>query len=154
MVGHSSLFSQLLLLVNRHQFARRVKECCAEKAAKGFGCWSQFVAMMFCQLAQAKSLREIIDGLACCEGKLNHLGLQEVYFPRKNGHECVWFFSLVIEAEGYAAVKVASRHKRPPSRAERGPLPFIPFARLTFAPPSAQRVAVTFSFEKVVLFSG
>jgi hypothetical protein len=40
-------------------------------------CWSQFVAMMFCQLAQAKSLREIIDGLACCEGKLNHLGLQE-----------------------------------------------------------------------------
>src|SRR5271165_5921429 len=29
------------------------------------------------QLAQAKSLREIIDGLACCEGKLNHLGLQE-----------------------------------------------------------------------------
>ena len=77
MVGHSSLFSQLLLLVNRHQFARRVKECCAEKAAKGFSCWSQFVAMMFCQLAQAKSLREISDGLACCEGKLNHLGLQE-----------------------------------------------------------------------------
>jgi hypothetical protein len=77
MVGHSSLFSQLLLLVNRHQFARRVKECCAEKAAKGFSCWRQFVAMMFCQLAQAKSLREIIDGLACCEGKLNHLGLQE-----------------------------------------------------------------------------
>jgi hypothetical protein len=32
---------------------------------------------MFCQLAQAKSLREISDGLACCEGKLNHLGLQE-----------------------------------------------------------------------------
>ena len=77
MVGHSSLFSQLLLLVNRHQFQRRVKERRAEKAAKGFSCWSQFVAMMFCQLAQAKSLREITDGLACCEGKLNHLGLEE-----------------------------------------------------------------------------
>ena len=35
------------------------------------------MAMMFCQLAQAKSLREISDGLSCCEGKLNHLGLQE-----------------------------------------------------------------------------
>ena len=57
MVGRSSLFSQLLLLVNRHQFARRVKECRAEKAAKGFSCRSQFVATMFCQLAQAKSLR-------------------------------------------------------------------------------------------------
>jgi len=32
--------------------------------------------MMFCQLAQAKSVREIIDGLACCEGKLRHLGLE------------------------------------------------------------------------------
>src|SRR5260370_1793018 len=77
MLGHSSLFSQLLLLVNRHQFAQRVKECRAEKAAKGFTCWSQFVAMMFCQLAQAKSLREISNGLGCCEGKLNHLGLAE-----------------------------------------------------------------------------
>jgi hypothetical protein len=77
MVGHSSLFSQVLLLVDRHQFARRVNECGAEKAAKGFRCWSQFVAMMFGQLAQAKSLREISDGLSCCEGKLNHLGLQE-----------------------------------------------------------------------------
>ena len=86
MVGHSSLFSQALLLVNRHQFARRVQECGAEKAAKGFSCWSQFVAMMFCQLAQAKSLREISDGLACCEGKLNHLGLLE-------GHET---FDLVL----------------------------------------------------------
>jgi Domain of unknown function (DUF4372)/Transposase DDE domain len=77
MVGHSSLFSQLLSVVNRHQFERRVRECRAEKAAKGFSCWGQFVAMMFCQLAQAKSLREITDGLACCEGKLNHLGLEE-----------------------------------------------------------------------------
>jgi Domain of unknown function (DUF4372)/Transposase DDE domain len=77
MVGYSSLFSQLLWVVNRHQFERRVKECRGEKAAKGFSCWSQFVAMMFCQLAQAKSLREISDGLACCEGKLNHLGLEE-----------------------------------------------------------------------------
>ena len=77
MVGHSSLFSQLLSVVNRHQFERRVREKGAEKGAKGFSCWSQFVAMMFCQLAQAKSLREISDGLASCEGKLKHLGLEE-----------------------------------------------------------------------------
>jgi len=77
MVGHSSLFSQLLSVINRHQFERRVRENGAEKGAKGFSCWSQFVAMMFCQLAQAKSLREISDGLACCEGKLKHLGLEE-----------------------------------------------------------------------------
>ena len=76
MVGHASLFSQLLSLVDRHRFERLVREHKAERGAKGFSCWSQFVAMMFCQLAQAKSLREIIDGLACCEGKLRHLGLE------------------------------------------------------------------------------
>jgi hypothetical protein len=52
MVGHSSLFSQVLSLVNRHQFERRVREFGAEKRTKGFSCWSQFVSMMFCQLAQ------------------------------------------------------------------------------------------------------
>ena len=76
MVGHASLFSQLLSLVDRHRFERLVREHKAERGAKGFSCWSQFVSMMFCQLAQAKSLREIIDGLACCEGKLRHLGLE------------------------------------------------------------------------------
>jgi Domain of unknown function (DUF4372) len=76
MVGHASLFSQLLSLVDRHRFERFVREQKAERGAKGFSCWSQFVVMMFCQLAQAKSLREIIDGLACCEGKLRHLGLE------------------------------------------------------------------------------
>lgn len=33
--------------------------------------------MMFCQLAQAKSLREICGGLKSSLGKLNHLGLQQ-----------------------------------------------------------------------------
>ena len=31
--------------------------------------------MLFCQVAQAKSLREISGGLACCMGKLRHLGV-------------------------------------------------------------------------------
>jgi hypothetical protein len=66
----------MLSLVDRHRFERLVREHKAERGAKGFSCWSQFVSMMFCQLAQAKSLREIIDGLACCEGKLRHLGLE------------------------------------------------------------------------------
>jgi hypothetical protein len=59
--------------VNRQKFASLVRETNAEKGAKGFSCWKQFVAMMFCQLAQAKSLREIHSGLRSCEGKLKHL---------------------------------------------------------------------------------
>jgi hypothetical protein len=33
--------------------------------------------MLFCQLRQAHSLREICGGLAACEGKLLHPGLPE-----------------------------------------------------------------------------
>jgi hypothetical protein len=77
MVGHTSLFSQVLSLIDRGHFAGAVRELKAERHAKGFTCWGQFVAMLFCQLAQAKSLREIVQGLRSCEGKLNHLGVAE-----------------------------------------------------------------------------
>jgi hypothetical protein len=39
--------------------------------------------MLFCQLAQAKSLREITQGLQCCEGRLQHLGVQSA--PKRSG---------------------------------------------------------------------
>lgn len=77
MLRDSSLFSQLLRLFPRHEFQQAVRRHGAEHAAKGFGCWDQFVAMMFCQLAQAKSLREICGGLKSCLGKVVHLGLQQ-----------------------------------------------------------------------------
>jgi len=76
MVTVASCFSQALSLVNRNDFARAVKEHGAEKGAKGFSCWDQFVAMLFCQMGAANSLREICGGLATAMGKLVHLGLQ------------------------------------------------------------------------------
>jgi hypothetical protein len=66
----------VLRLIDRGKFALTVREVGAERHAKGFGSWDQLVAMLFCQLAQAKSLREITSGLACCLGKLNHLGMR------------------------------------------------------------------------------
>jgi len=77
MVKVASLFSQLLQHIPRSQFAALVAKHQAEKASKGFACWTQLVAMLFCQLAKADSLREICNGLACCLGKLSHLGLKE-----------------------------------------------------------------------------
>lgn len=76
MLRQMSLFSQVLSLFDRTRFARLVREQGAEYGAKGFSCWDQFVAMLFCQLAQARSLREIGDGLGACVGKLQHLGLE------------------------------------------------------------------------------
>jgi hypothetical protein len=71
----ASLFNQLLQHFPRTEFAALVKKHGAERAAKGFTCWTQFVSMLFCQLGRADSLREICNGLACCLGRLVHLGI-------------------------------------------------------------------------------
>ncbi len=82
MVRVSSIFSQLLSLIDRAEFLKLVKVHQADRHSKGYSCWEQFVAMLFCQLAQAKSIREICGGLACCLGKMHHLGLREA--PNKS----------------------------------------------------------------------
>ena len=82
MVQATSLFSQLLHQVPRTEFAALVKKHKGERHARGFTCWTQLVAMMFCQLARADSLREICNGLSCCQGKLVHLGVDDA--PKKS----------------------------------------------------------------------
>lgn len=72
-----SIFSQILQLIPRDRFEEAVRAHQAERHARGFSSWGQLVAMLFCQLAQAKSLREITEGLQASEGKLRHLGLPE-----------------------------------------------------------------------------
>ncbi len=69
-----SIFNQLLQLFPRTEFQQAVIATKAERHARGFTCWTQFVAMLFCQLARAQTLREICIGLTSCEGKLAHLG--------------------------------------------------------------------------------
>jgi len=71
-----SIFSQIMRLVPRIEFEAAVKQHAAERHARGFHCWDQFGAMMFCQLGHAQSLREITGGLAACEGKVKHLGME------------------------------------------------------------------------------
>jgi Domain of unknown function (DUF4372)/Transposase DDE domain len=83
MVLTASLFNQLLHHFPRIEFAALVKETKAERHARGFACWAQFVSMLFCHLAQADSLRIICNGLSCCLGKLKHLGILEA--PSKSG---------------------------------------------------------------------
>ena len=72
-----SMFSQILQLFPRTDFQLLVKETKAERHARGFSCWDQFVSMLFCQLGRAHSLREICNGLLSCEGKLSHLGIEQ-----------------------------------------------------------------------------
>jgi transposase len=90
MVKNMSLLSQILGFFPRLEFQAVVGRHGAERGAKGFSCWDQFVAMLFCQIGQAKSLREICGGLRSIMGKAVHLGMREA--PKRstlsyaNGH--------------------------------------------------------------------
>ena len=56
MARFCSIFSQLLQLFPRVDFQKAVTETKAARHARGFTCWGQFVAMLFCQLGRAHSL--------------------------------------------------------------------------------------------------
>ena len=70
-----SMFSQILRWFPRGEFDAAVREHKGERHASGFSCWQQFVAMLYCQLGHAQSLRELCGGLGSVEGKLPHLGI-------------------------------------------------------------------------------
>lgn len=115
MVKVASCFAQVLSLVDRSDFAAAVKACDAEWGAKGFLCWAQFVAMMFCQMAAANSLREIYGGLATAMGKLVHLGIKEA--PKRstlayaNEHRPWQVYEALFYRELARCQMVAKMHK-------------------------------------------
>jgi len=110
----TSIFGQILQVFDKRDFYRAVHETKAERSAKGFTCWEQFVAMLFCQMGQAQSLREICGGLATCIGKLRHLGVDAA--PKRstlsyaNEHR-PWqlyekvFFSLLVKCQDMAKLQ-------------------------------------------------
>jgi len=70
-----SLFSQVLKIIPRNTFNTLIKKHQTEYRSKGFSSWDHFVSMLFCQMSEAKSLKEIELGLKSCEGNLSHLGI-------------------------------------------------------------------------------
>jgi len=82
MVRHASLFSQILGIIPRMDFQRVVRDAGTDRYTKRFTSWDHLVSLLFCQFAQAKSLREISQGLTACLGKLNHLGVR--HSPNKS----------------------------------------------------------------------
>lgn len=119
----TSVFSQILQLFPRLEFDNAVRFHKAERHSRGFSCWGQFIAMLFCQLGRAHSLREITQGLAASEGKLRHLGLQET--PKRstlsyaNAHRPWQLYQTIFEvlyrrcsaAAGAAQQKFSFTHK-------------------------------------------
>src|SRR5437879_5680456 len=114
MVAVASCFAQILSLIDRAGFARAVRHHQAERGAKGFSCWEQFVSMLFCQMGSAHSLREICGGLATALGKLVHLGVRRTptrsTLAYANAHR-PWqlyetlFYQVLTQCQAVAALK-------------------------------------------------
>lgn len=115
MSRYSSIFGQILQLFPKTEFYQAVKETGAEKNAKGFTSWGQFVGMLFCQVGRAHSLREICGGLASSLGKLIHLGITEAparsTLAYANEHRSWRLYEKIFYAMLKRCQAVAPRHK-------------------------------------------
>jgi len=73
-----SLFSQMLSLIPRDKFDRLVSKYASDKHQKGISSWTHLVAMLFCHIGGAASVRDISNGLTSTTGNLSHLGVGRV----------------------------------------------------------------------------
>ena len=70
------VFSQLMELLPRHEFAKCVARYNGNRRARRFRCWDQFLVMAFAQLTFRESLRDIETCLRAMDIKLYHAGIR------------------------------------------------------------------------------
>ena len=75
MFSDKFVFLQLVTFLDRSKFNRIVAKYNGDRYVKHLTCWNQFLAMMFGQLANRESLRDLIVALDAHRSKCYHLGL-------------------------------------------------------------------------------
>lgn len=69
------VFAQLISFLNENKFRRIVDKYQGNRYIKHFTCWNQLLALMFGQLSNRESLRDLIVALDAHHSKSYHLGL-------------------------------------------------------------------------------
>ncbi len=69
------VFAQLTAFMNRTQFNNYVRKYDGNRYVKHFTCWNQLLAMMFGQLSNRESLRDLIVAFEAHRAKQYHLGV-------------------------------------------------------------------------------
>jgi hypothetical protein len=70
-----TVFSQICAHLPSSSFRRCVARYRADRYVKSFSCWDQFLCMIFAQLTQRESLRDIEACLRSLSGRLYHIGI-------------------------------------------------------------------------------
>ena len=68
------VFAQLVSFLNRNRFNYLVRKYGADKYVKFFSCWNQLLTLMFGQLSNRESLRDLIIAINAHQKKSYHLG--------------------------------------------------------------------------------
>jgi hypothetical protein len=72
----TSVFSQILSLIDYNDFRRFVRRYDGDHGVRRLTCWEQFLAMAFAQLTRRESLRDIEVSLAAHRKQLYHAGFR------------------------------------------------------------------------------
>ena len=69
------VFAQLVAFLDRNHFNYLARKYDGDRYVKHFTCWNQLLALMFGQLSNRESLRDLIVALEAHQSKRYHLGL-------------------------------------------------------------------------------
>jgi len=110
----NSIFSQFLSLIPRQIFDKLARKNTTGRKERKFSRWSQFVSLIFIQIAERKSLRAGIRNIKAMRSKSYHLGLGKVArstFSDANNKRPAMFFKELFEAVLSKAGSVVKGHK-------------------------------------------
>lgn len=74
-----TIFAELLKLCPRYQFERATEHYKGNRYVKTFTTWQQYIAVLYSQITQKDSLRDIETGLGTQSGRWYHLGFRGVH---------------------------------------------------------------------------
>lgn len=73
-----TIFSELLKLCPRYHFDKAVEQYYGDRYVKTLTTWQQFMAILYSQITQKDSLRDIVTGLSAHAARWYHIGLTRI----------------------------------------------------------------------------
>jgi hypothetical protein len=74
-----TIFSELLKLCPRYHFEKAVEQYEGDRYVKSFTTWQQYITILYAQITQRDSLRDIVTGLSAQSARWYHVGLTGVH---------------------------------------------------------------------------
>jgi hypothetical protein len=99
----NTIFHQLLLLINKHDFRKlETTQFKPKRKYRTLSRWDQFVAMTFAQITHRKSLRDIVNQLQFQSKRLYHIGGNDAKrstLADANNNRSAKFFQALFEKQ-------------------------------------------------------